>query len=383
MGIKGINDLIGGCKRVMSLTHLANKTCSVDASGFLYQFVRSPYYQRLHSNPILYGFLRQLEVFKAYNITPIYVFDGKPPKEKTETILERKKQKEKTQKDLDILKTQVRQIHTISDTQVSIDNNNNVEIINVEATTVVADHLKNLIDIEIETEDDIIENKDEIMFELKEKIRKKEIQSFYPTKEDIELTKELFSLLGVDFAQSSQEADGVLNVLIQEGLAEFSVSKDMDILCYDTPTLISSLLVDKEKIETYDLKEVLEHLEMTLDEFVDLCIMCGCDYVDRIPKIGPKTAYKLIKDHHNIEDVLNNLSEKFKSKVPDDYLEKVEDARRIFNNPHDIEYEMIKNEIKTNEEIQAFLNEHSLSTDILNIEVKHIPMQSKITDFYT
>jgi 5'-3' exonuclease len=43
------------------------------------------------------------------------------------------------------------------------------------------------------------------------------------------------------------------------------------------------------------LFQVLEGMEMTKDEFVDLCILLGCDYCDKIKGIGPKNALKLIQ----------------------------------------------------------------------------------------
>ncbi len=34
---------------------------------------------------------------------------------------------------------------------------------------------------------------------------------------------------------------------------------------------------------------------MTQDQFVDLCILLGCDYCDKIKGVGPKNALKLIQ----------------------------------------------------------------------------------------
>ena len=45
--------------------------------------------------------------------------------------------------------------------------------------------------------------------------------------------------------------------------------------------------------------QVLEGLEMTKEQFIDLCILLGCDYCDKIKGIGPKNALKLIQVRHN------------------------------------------------------------------------------------
>ena len=46
---------------------------------------------------------------------------------------------------------------------------------------------------------------------------------------------------------------------------------------------------------------------MTYEEFIDLCILCGCDYADSIDGVGPVTAFKLMKNHKNLENVLEHL----------------------------------------------------------------------------
>jgi len=38
-----------------------------------------------------------------------------------------------------------------------------------------------------------------------------------------------------------------------------------------------------------------------------LCILCGCDYTEKIEGIGPITAYKLIKEFKCIENVIEHV----------------------------------------------------------------------------
>ena len=45
-------------------------------------------------------------------------------------------------------------------------------------------------------------------------------------------------------------------------------------------------------------------------QFIDLCILLGCDYCDSIRGIGPKRAVDLIKQHKNIETILKHLDTK-------------------------------------------------------------------------
>jgi len=65
----------------------------------------------------------------------------------------------------------------------------------------------------------------------------------------------------------------------------------------------------KEPITEINFDEMLKGLDMNYEQFVDLCILCGCDYCDHIDGVGPVTAYKLIKTHGTIENVLEFMKE--------------------------------------------------------------------------
>ena len=47
-------------------------------------------------------------------------------------------------------------------------------------------------------------------------------------------------------------------------------------------------------IKEFHVASVLEGMEIDQDQFVDLCILLGCDYVDKIKGIGPKKAIELV-----------------------------------------------------------------------------------------
>ena len=86
--------------------------------------------------------------------------------------------------------------------------------------------------------------------------------------------------------------------------------------------------------------------EFSQDQFVDLCILLGCDYVDKIKGIGPKKAIELVtfsenfincylfsckvKKHKSIEAILSNI-DKSKYPPPENWL--YTEARRLFTSP--------------------------------------------------
>jgi len=60
------------------------------------------------------------------------------------------------------------------------------------------------------------------------------------------------------------------------------------------------------KFKNIHCKNILIDLEINYEEFVDLCILCGCDYTCKIKGIGPINAYKLIKKYKTIELIIKN-----------------------------------------------------------------------------
>ena len=78
----------------------------------------------------------------------------------------------------------------------------------------------------------------------------------------------------------------------------------MDKLCFSCPILIRDLYNKDDNVIQIELDLLLKGLNLNMDEFIDLCILCGCDYSSLIEGIGKINAYKLIKEHKNIENVL-------------------------------------------------------------------------------
>ena len=80
----------------------------------------------------------------------------------------------------------------------------------------------------------------------------------------------------------------------------------------------------------FDYDKVLAGLGLTPEQFIDMCILCGCDYCDTIRGIGPKTALKLIKEHGSIEKILEEIdTEKYPPPQDWDFA----GARELFKNP--------------------------------------------------
>ncbi|KAF2001431.1 flap endonuclease 1 [Amniculicola lignicola CBS 123094] len=146
--------------------------------------------------------------------------------------------------------------------------------------------------------------------------------------------QQLLKLMGIPYIIAPTEAEAQCAVLARGGKVYAAASEDMDTLTFDAPILLRHLTFSeqrKEPILEIHLDKVMEGLGMERPQFVDLCILLGCDYLDPIKGIGPSTALKLIREHKNLEGVLEHINKNTKHTIPEDWP--FEDARLLFLEP--------------------------------------------------
>ncbi|KEF51795.1 flap endonuclease 1 [Exophiala aquamarina CBS 119918] len=156
------------------------------------------------------------------------------------------------------------------------------------------------------------------------------------TREHNEECRKLLKLMGVPYIIAPTEAEAQCAVLARAGKVYAAASEDMDTLCFNAPILLRHLTFSeqrKEPIQEIHLDKALAGLDMDRNQFIDMCILLGCDYVDPVPKVGPNTALKLIREHGSLEKVVEFMENDPKKRyvIPEDWPYK--DARELFLNP--------------------------------------------------
>ncbi|XP_061551109.1 probable flap endonuclease 1 homolog isoform X2 [Phycodurus eques] len=132
----------------------------------------------------------------------------------------------------------------------------------------------------------------------------------------------LLKLLGVPVIQAPGDAEALCAWLVRERTAEAVASEDMDTLPFGAHVLIRQLNAKKDSdIVEYSLPMLLEKLQLTHKEFVDLCILLGCDYCDKIAGFGPKRALRLIQKYRTIENVVLHINKQVRHCQPSYTLE--------------------------------------------------------------
>eukprot|EP01118_Nematostelium_gracile_P007102 TRINITY_DN2298_c0_g1_i4.p1 TRINITY_DN2298_c0_g1~~TRINITY_DN2298_c0_g1_i4.p1 ORF type:complete len:410 (+),score=111.62 TRINITY_DN2298_c0_g1_i4:144-1232(+) len=190
-------------------------------------------------------------------------------------------------------------------------------------------------------------------FEMEEKMAKRALQL---TDDHLNDAKKMLRLMGIPVIDAPGEAEMQCAALASAGTVYATASEDMDSLTFGSPILLRNLCTETKAnpVKEFNLSYALDALKMNRDQFVDLCILLGCDYCGTIKGIGPVNAWNLMKEHKSLENVIKNLDrEKFK--IPENF--NFQAARDVYKSPLIIEPESIElNWTPPNEkELQEFL----------------------------
>jgi len=329
MGIKDLKLLIKkNCPQTITQINyddLRNKTIAIDTSIYLYKF-------KYGNNNFLLNFIKQIFKFKEFDIIPIYIFDGKPPLEKRDVIDNRKELKRKKYERKEEIEQKLEEYKKIvKDTSDKV-------TLYEENTKILEDELKKL-----------------------------KLSIISINKNDISNLKELFGLLNVKFIEADTEAEIVCSRLCKNKLVYACLSDDTDILPNGSTIFLTGYNLKKNYLIKYDYLEILKDLKLTQSEFVDLCILCGCDYTIKINKIGYITAYKLILQYKTIENIIENIKHIEKYNITDKFMElfKFQDCRNIFlNDKYDIPELNLENQEYDVDKFKEFIIKHQISYSI-------------------
>uniref|UniRef100_A0A803KWZ6 Flap endonuclease 1 n=1 Tax=Chenopodium quinoa TaxID=63459 RepID=A0A803KWZ6_CHEQI len=167
----------------------------------------------------------------------------------------------------------------------------------------------------------------------KDSIEKFSKRTVKVTKQHNDDCKKLLGLMGVPVVEAPSEAEAQCAALCISGKVYAVASEDMDSLTFGAPKFLRHLMDPSSKkipVMEFETAKVLEELSLTMDQFIDLCILSGCDYCESIKGIGGLTALKLIRQHGSIENILENIN-KERYQIPEDWP--YQEARRLFKEP--------------------------------------------------
>ena len=309
MGIKGLIKLIkkyskNGVKQG-KLSDYHNGVLFVDTSIYMYAYTHK------YKNPMI-GFVNQILSLTSHQITPIYVFDGAPPKEKHELLQQRSITKQQQNDKIESLKKEYENLNKL---YTDVENNNDVKHISSSSS----DDIRNF-----STTAKMIEEIEGKMIDIKNEIENKSKNIININKTNFEDCKQLFNVFGIPWIIANGEAENICSQLCFYKLninTDYSVmgclSNDSDVLVNGGRKLLTNFSSYTNTIVEYDLEIILRDMNLTYEQFVDMSILCGCDYLFdsqnnkhiKIDNIGPINAYKLILKDKNIDTIIDKIKQ--------------------------------------------------------------------------
>lgn len=129
------------------------------------------------------------------------------------------------------------------------------------------------------------------------------------SKKQLEECKDLLTLMGIPYIDAPEEADSQCAYLVKEGLADSVMTEDMDILTFGSKKIYRNLTSYKRKTLEIKLDDVLEKTNLTYEQFIELCILFGCDYCERIKNIDMNIIYEYFYKYKTIPETIKQLRE--------------------------------------------------------------------------
>ena len=275
MGIKGLTKLLMRvCPDVFVETHMKNYAytkIAVDSAIYICKLKMAA------KEDFPHAMLSFVITLRANKIHPIFVFDGTPPEEKKEerrrradAIAKQFKRVERLEKALQTYKT----IGKLSDELKSIKCSNRRLLVDT-------------FDIKC----------------MEEYVLKARSNLFNVSSSDFDVLKTILDLTNTPRIQAKGEAEALCVQMVKNGDVKAALTTDSDALTYGCPLLFNKINYKENTFTAVCIDDILKRLELSYEQFVDLCIMCGTDYNKNIFRIGPNRALDLIKRYGSIDEI--------------------------------------------------------------------------------
>ena len=182
----------------------------------------------------------------------------------------------------------------------------------------------------------------------------------------LESSKKLLEYMGIPYVQAEGEGEAQGAYMVEQGDAWAVASQDYDCLLFGAPRIVRNLTLSGglSNLEYLELEKVLNDIDLTREQLIDVALMVGTDFNEGIHGIGAKTGLKLIRNN-SLEDILVQKGITEVEVEPDE-------LRDIFLK-HDVntDYEIKFKSAKKDKLVEFMCEEHGFSESrVLNVTEK-------------
>ena len=283
MGIKNLSKLLSrvaaAARRETQLSDYANHRFAIDVPIYMWKFCS------VTCGHPLRCFEEQLLEFGRHNIQPIYVFDGAAVACKENEIARRREVRASTRDAMTTAQTEYRDM---------CERGGSTRAYHRDLATARQKY---------------------------EKLRRR--VASMPSRRHYDALRELLQVKGIESVESGGDAECRCAQLVGEGRADCVVTDDYDAIPYlcGLAEGKGKMLfgINRPNILEIDVAKVLELTEMSRSEFVDVCILSGCDFCDKIQGVACNRAFQLVREHGSIEAILECLDTRYTAPDPFDF----------------------------------------------------------------
>jgi 5'-3' exonuclease len=151
-----------------------------------------------------------------------------------------------------------------------------------------------------------------------------------PTKTEYLSLKDFMARSGFETRSAKFEAEALCAHLVATGEAWASLTEDTDSIAFGSPRSIFRFFGTPILV---DLNDTLLKLNLSYEQFVELCCLFGNDFCEHIYKIGPETSFSLMRKHANWSTIYEKERfgwfERTRSSG-EIFHQTIEDAKKVF-----------------------------------------------------
>jgi len=220
-------------------------------------------------------------------------------------------------------------------------------------------------DMKIEAEEKARKAEEEEDFEERAKQMKRATKI---TSEMIDDAKKFFDVFGIPYIDAPNDGEAQISWMNSVGKLDGVVTQDFDSLLFGAKDVYRNLTLSGKrrvpgkdyfvqiKPEHINAEETLKAMEINRQKLIWLGMLVGTDFNNKIPKIGPKTAIRLVKEINSFDEILKKLN--YEPDFDPDEIEAL-----FMNPPHVENYKLEWKEIDFDKTKKLLIEEFEFAQD--------------------
>lgn len=114
----------------------------------------------------------------------------------------------------------------------------------------------------------------------------------------------------IPFLVADTESEKLGAQKVREGRIAAFITNDGDAMTFGCPAMIRNFRKHSQPLQMVRLERVLRALDVTYPQFVDACIVAGCDFTESkgLPNLGLVKALAAVREHGSLENFVNSAA---------------------------------------------------------------------------